>query len=434
MQSFGSLTGLTWNEARKILRTADTDYDTLTNGTHGETCQDFAQRIKSFYNDLITGHLLPYLHLEEAEAIAEGEPLGLVSPGSPLKLCKIMATTESMFTDYKNQSSPIRISTNSDSLSLMPLPARQAFGESTLFKNNAEEEPIPKFYLHSKFESLQKLSADFLLRRRGESLTQHRHSLNSNSMVYQDKEFSDDCQRSRPLYNRINLSPLQLASPSREADLRKYTRPLTLKNSSSIHICVISHGGNVQQLLNYLTKELSFKVRSNGTNIQAGFPKHGAIYRIQVDRTRSVKAEDAEWSGLLTRINDAGHLAKMVRTDNLMKQVESKAVSVPTLSDALVSNPSTILDRNAATLGSAKDQSTITSNMNNANVEKGGENLDGMLHKLSFFAKSLAGKKSWSSPLNSPKKLMKKSRGKSRPGQVANRLDRTDENIIDPWF
>lgn len=364
--------GLSWADARKELDQSGHSMDQYMSIHGGEMADEFRERIAQFYSDIITRHMVPVLEVQNNTEINS------------------QSTTRS--------GSPVSRSSAYESVKLQSPKALPRSSSTDRF----QFPPAPPINPH----------------------------LSQNPTISSINTKLDSLRRSNSSSNIIAKQTL-----SRTSSMDSFisgTDDVPLAPMNSIHIVLVTHGGPIQQLLDYLTRDLSFPVRVDAP-LHKGFPKNGSLYRIELSRDTSAEEEDPEWNGTIVTVNDVSHLARL--------RAHLKPKTKPAHLSAQVSEA--VKDINVDTIIPSTQVEAISPSSRSASSE----GLESMLSRLSHFTKSFAGRKVWNRPgavrgANIPKSQKRASKDAltiqpqviesiARPAHVEGA---SKPVIVDPWF
>lgn len=112
----------------------------------------------------------------------------------------------------------------------------------------------------------------------------------------------------RPIDQResvVVVVPESLPAPASVAEEPEQVSPSSA-DPSRRNILVITHGGVLQSLFTHFLNELDFEV---WCEVQAGFPKHAALYQLQLQKVvyGEPERDDWEWRGIISMMNSVSH-------------------------------------------------------------------------------------------------------------------------------
>ncbi|KAJ3104418.1 hypothetical protein HDU97_009297 [Phlyctochytrium planicorne] len=285
----GDLTGMTWADAKKMLKEEDQTLDQHLRKS-GESSQTFESRVVDFYSALIENFVVvPHRELlQQAMARKEEKNAGGLSVS-----CSSSGFLEVVANEERRLSVITRSNTNTP---------RSSFPG-----------PLPSPFPRASFSSASTATDE---KGNGKSAGEDANGSQS-ARPSTATTLSSSTSTSTTL---ANASPAaipksantQTSTPPTSSSPHHAIIPRHLKLKRT-NLLVITHGGWIHRLTKHLVDELGFTI--SGETHMRSFPKNTGLYRFNITKLFK-KSGDYEWNGGFTNMNSVSHLARVNRGAN----------------------------------------------------------------------------------------------------------------------
>ncbi|KAJ3329989.1 hypothetical protein HDU76_006717 [Blyttiomyces sp. JEL0837] len=291
-KDLGDLTGLTWAEAKKILKKEDRHFEDHVKET-GESDEQFRQRVLDVYGDLI----LDYVAIPHRQLLGLETPMRASLATAPIS-SQIANTPGSQSATapqpaiMQRQQSEAQKELARLSATLDKAISLNETGINTNADNNANAANL----------SLKIDTANPRMSISGSPRSALPSPLPHPSLA---KDVSETA-----LQTQSELLSAPAATNSTSSSTSAATNPaqthLKLKKLKRRHILIVTHGGWIHQLMDHLIQDLGFEILEHNR----GFPKNTGLYQFQISKW-FWRDGDYDWMGTVSKMNSMSHLANL---------------------------------------------------------------------------------------------------------------------------